>query len=393
MKVILYTIALLLVSFIYSCTEDVAAANEEIEFIDSTFLWNDSLPCDYLVIAHDYLLNPALKLAMYRDSNITDDVQNPLVVSTSKIDSIYDSYTRQHQFVETIRSFLSDLKIKPKYVVLFSDTHIKPRLDVGIPIPDSYDTSNYFAYDHYYTIINDTSFFEIDSIDFVIGRVPVSTAEEGDKYVCKLKAFEANKPTSMTTILDDYWNNNNPEVLDFDKFFLEIDSTLEQSEHFNLQKSKFALQSYSTDNLNPLTDDQIQKANKDLIDTLNKCNKIITYLGHGNHNALTHESILTTHDLKQLTKISVWISLGCYTNAFTYEDSFAKELLRMPEGGAVAMIAPYPIAFGISGNKFIKDVYHSIYNESKSLGDAFYSSSRINYNFRFILLGDPAIRF
>lgn len=396
MKMLL--IFLLTTATLNNCSRTVApeSANDNDEIINSSLeiknydSFDSTTDCDYLILTDIAFLNSALKLAQYRRNFEYDKVIKPRVLLTQTIDSNYFSKHSGLQITtikSTINSIKTNWKFKPKFIVLFTDDQIKPRLYSGIPTPDS----SLFS-DLYYTDIDSNG-----SSDVILGRIPVSTEDEAENYVKKIMNFESGNVNNMLIITDDKWQGIYPDGIKFEFIRQEVDSYFSQLVKPSIQIEHFNLNDFSIADSLPLNVSQRITANKALIDSLNSGNKIVTYLGHASHQFLTDEHILTVYDIEKLQSLDLWVSMGCNSNQYTFEDSFAKRLLRMPETGAVAFIAPYPLGYANIGKEMILTFYSFLCdNETKySAGEAFYLSvnklnmlSRAGY---FVYLGDPAL--
>jgi hypothetical protein len=221
--------------------------------------------------------------------------------------------------------------------------------------------------------------------------------EEAENYVAKLQAFEQMPPAKMLTITDDDWKGTYPDYIRFSDIEQDIRAQLDSSKRYELPITNYRVASFASSDSLPLTSAQQVRANLALIDSLNTCNKLVTFLGHGSPQLLTDEHIITVYDVSQLTTTDIWISLGCNSNQYEYEDAFSKHLLRRTNAGAVAFIAPYYVGYSYSGSRFIKRLYWHLYDNEQilSLGEAFYATTkelhwRSNDGF-FVFLGDPAI--
>lgn len=350
----------------------------------------DSTGCDYLIITHEYFTDAALKLADYRRTSELDDVEDPKVVTTRTIDSLINGSIKINISKETIKAFINLTQLewlkKPKYTVLFSDHSIKPHLYAGIPNPDSA-----WGADHYYSDLDDSAFYDI-----ILGRVPVSSVEEAEGYVKKIKEFELNRPKNLLTITDDNWNGDYKENIDFKNIKNELFTHLDSLSEFDLDIHEFNFIEFSIDDSTKLTIEQREIANKALIDSFNKENQIITYYGHAAPEMIA-DNIFTFCDVEKIKTIDFWISLGCHTNYFKSENSFAKALLRNPNGGAVGVIGSYLVNYSGSGQRNINEFYRQLYHnpENHSIGDAFLkiipAKRRVVPGYTLMYLGDPAI--
>lgn len=392
-----FILLLFITSILLNCDTNTTSTEQKIkseEQINTSLLITnesmDSSGCDYLIITHENFVNAALKLAEYRRVSELDDVEDPKVITTRTIDSLINGNININIQTETIKNFIintqQNWQKKPKYTVLFSDHRIKPHLYTGIPNPDSA-----LGADHFYADLNDSGYYDI-----ILGRVPVSTVEEAEGYVSKIKSFELNHPKDLLTITDDKWNGDHTDMINFDQFKNELFIHLDSLSEFQLKINEFNFTDFNTNDSIKLTTEQREIANKALIDSLNRKNQVITYYGHAAPEMIA-DNIFTYYDVEKINTIDFWISLGCHTNYFKSEDSFAKALLRNPNGGAVGVIGSYLLNYSGFGQRNINNFFYQLYHnpENHSMGDAFFKiipdNRRAVPGYTLMYLGDPAI--
>lgn len=380
--------------FIINCEDGSVTAPVEEEKVNTALLISnpqeDNSGCDYLIITHEDFINPALKLAEYRRVSELDDVEDPKVITTKMIDSLITDKIKLNITAQTIKDFIikaqTNWNKKPKYTVLFADAQIKPRLYTGIPNPDSSNGS-----DHYYADLDDSLYYDI-----ILGRVPVSTLEEAEGYVKKIKRYESNPPKSLIAITDDQWNGDYKDMISFSTSTEMLTTHLDTLPYSNLNLNEFNFSSFGDTDTSKLTIEQRELAALAFIDSLNKENQIVNYFGHASPEMIAG-NVFSYYDIPQLKTIDLWVSMGCHTNYYKAENSFAKKLIQYAEGGAIAVIGSYLANYSVSGLQNISEFYNQMYNNSdnRTLGDAFFKIIRYNRrtvpNSTLMFLGDPAI--
>lgn len=347
--------------------------------------------CDYLIITDRELLHPALCLAEYRRMSESDDVSEPRVLLTEAINpGFYQTSTDQQiqSIKKCIHALETSWKNHPRYVVLFGDDQTSNHNSAGIPIPDS----SLYA-DLYYADVDTNK-----SPDVILGRITVSSEYEGDNYVAKVKAFESSPPQNILTIADDRFQLIYNNILPFDNMAQKLISYLDTIPDFNLSTSGYFLSDFSSADTLPLNKTQITTAKNALLDSLNNGSKIVTFYGHTNQAILTDEQVFTIDDISKLHSLNLWVSLGCNSNHYGMENSIARQLLCLPQAGAVAFIGPYSISYASRGEKFIFDFHRALFetNQKRSAGRAFFSawnqqSWKSTASGYFAFLGDPAL--
>lgn len=390
-------IILSLALFFINCENTTDTANTiiaEEEVVNTSLLLvnpqENNSGCDYLIITHEDFINPALKLAEYRRISELDDVSDPKVITTKTIDSLINNKVNINITKETIKEFIvktqKEWVKKPKYTVLFSDAQIKPRLYTGIPDPNSE-----FSSDHYYADLDDSLYYDI-----ILGRIPVSTIDEAEGYLKKLKKFESNLPKALLTVTDDIWNGDYKDPISFATCTNDLIEHLDNLPQYTLNTNKFEFSSFGDSDTSKLTLEQRELAAEQFIKTLNNENQIINYYGHASPEMIAG-NIFSYYDIPQIKTIDIWVSLGCYTNYYNAENSFAKNLIQYSEGGAIAVIGSYLSNYVGFGTQSIHELYNQMFNnsENRTIGDAFLNIIRFNRRnvptSTLMFLGDPAI--
>jgi len=137
-----------------------------------------------------------------------------------------------------------------------------------------------------------------------------------------------------------------------------------------------------------------------LIDAINRGQRIVNYVGHGNMNAW-HGDILTVADALQLQNrehlptfvVMNWLN-GYFQDA--YQDSLAESLLKSPFGGAIAVWASSSMTLPGEQTAMAKAFYRQAFKAHSRLGDALmrakFMTSDVDVRRSWILLGDPTLR-
>lgn len=301
-----------------------------------------------------------------------------------------------------------------KYLLLFGDGTFdyKNRIKGNnnyIPtfqFEDSEDFLSAMVSDDYFGMMDDNeSLNGSDLLDIGVGRMLISSIEQADQMISKIKAY-----MSISTKQTD-WRSKVVLVTDDEEggYFINNDAE---------PQSKFLKQSHPEMNIVKLYSDafqQITTAGGERFPTVNKQvdNQfyngalVISYVGHGGPSGAAEERILSIDQISNFTNLSNLPLFMSSTCEFTkYDDptrvSAGEVMFLNPKGGAIAlMTTTRPVFFGvntISGNAFYKNVLQidSITNSSLTFGEIFRrtkNQSGTSSNRRsFTLIGDPALK-
>ena len=301
-----------------------------------------------------------------------------------------------------------------KYLLLFGDGTFdyKNRIKGNnnfIPtyqFDDSEDFLSAMVSDDYYGMMDDNeSINGSDLLDIGVGRMLISTVEQADQMISKIKAY-----MSINTKQTD-WRSKVVLVTDDEEggYFINNDTE---------PQSKFLKQSHPEMNIVKLYSDAFQQittaggerfpmVNKQIDNQFHNGALVISYVGHGGPSGAAEERILSIDQISNYTNLSNLPLFMSSTCEFTkYDDptrvSAGEVMYLNPKGGAIAlMTTTRPVFFGvntISGNAFYKNVLQidSSTNSSLTFGEIFRrtkNQSGTSSNRRsFTLIGDPALK-
>jgi hypothetical protein len=145
-------------------------------------------------------------------------------------------------------------------------------------------------------------------------------------------------------------------------------------------------------------------ATQALFDVLEEGTALLNFIGHGNSNQWTHETLLSTSrgDLSSINtgnRLPIWIAGTCSWGKFDNVggSAMSEELMRMEENGAIATISTTdPISFS-ANEQFIDNFFDALFENgmisNQSLGSIFQSIKTGGYGSElFHLFGDPALK-
>jgi len=327
------------------------------------------------------------------------------------VDWIISHYSGEDDAAK-IRNYIKTLPDSSvRFVLLAGDTDVIPcRLAYamtceygGDPREDSLPCDLYYADLEGDWDFNDNGVYgEVaDSInlypDIFVGRAPVNTIAEAQKFVEKVLIYEKNPDlgycdNALFTADILWWNPYTDQAIH--KNMIEDESF---SPNFEITKLY-----YSQGNLSP----------SEVLAALEDGQGLINHDGHGWIQVMSAGTgYLHSTDFDIMTnapKYGIWISCGCWTTAFDY-DAIGEHFVNSPNGGGVAFIGNSSYGWGSPGNpgfgysdRFDSRFFYSLLQEQHfNLGAALalakahfipYSREENVYRwhqYQLNLLGDP----
>ena len=304
-----------------------------------------------------------------------------------------------------------------KYLALFGRASADYRNIMGygqnlVPCYESSDSAQSeltFCTDDYFGLMDDNE--GVDSqgqVDIGIGRISVSTPEEAETVLRKIRHYHDLTSTygiwktDFLLVSDD---ENTNYVEHNEEHCRGLDTLCPAMTHKKVYCGAYLTESTSSGISNP-------GANFDLKRALEKGTSVMLYTGHGGDKGLTGEKVFTTNDIVALENYDKMPFVFTATCEFTKYDnplhvSAGEHLFLNPRGGSVAMFTTCRPTFGHlnirQARAFVKVLY-SRDEEGRSLrfGDIVrlaksdplnFISPMKNENIRFMFMGDPALRF
>jgi len=372
----------------------------------SADLLTTSNQADYLIITHKTFVPWAKEMAALRPN------------LTSKIVTMQEIYMNFNSGVPdptALRNFIRYAYYNwqspsPSYILLFGDAHYDYRNinlpdTMRVPTMEIYDSSeiNSRATDNYFVDLNYTgssSFITINP-DLAIGRIPIESTLDAERYIQKIKDYERHSSndgwqTVLTLVGDDqYSTDSNREWMHQDQ--IEDIAQLSQLQKFIEKKiylSMYPSQPGGFDRIKP-------KANEDLIDALNQGTLIVNFVGHGSPTQWTHEAIFVMdRDLERIVnkgKLPFLIAATCDFGKFDdpLEPSFTEALIWKEESGIIAALASSRLVFSSANAAFNTAFLIDLFPggaPSASLGEAKLMSTGSSVNDqKFFLFADPTM--
>jgi hypothetical protein len=343
-------------------------------------------------------------------------VQDNFTTKVVTTEQIYNEFSSGMQDISAIRDYLRMLylrnafKGKPGYLLLFGDASFdyKDRLPDNnnmVPTFESLESLKFttsYATDDFFGLLDDNEGFNaVGDLDIGIGRLPVSTIEQANTAVNKIKIYTSRSADVMRD-----WRN--------DICFIADDQDMNL--HLNQAKSLVSIVDTSSPelNINKIYSDAYYRekisggyrypdVHQAIIDQVNKGALIINYTGHGGLTGWAEELILdmpAIRSFSNLNQMPLFITATCEFSRF--DDPLfqsAGELVFLNEtGGGIALMTTTRLAYAHANiainSRLYLNLKNSEGNELPRLGDLMRMAktpSSTNY-LNFVLLGDPAMR-
>ncbi len=374
--------------------------------------------------------------------------QEGMTVEVVDVQEIYNEFSGGLVDIRGIRDYLKFIYDRApteaqmlRYVLFFGDGHYNfreigetPEFPNWIPpfaTEESWDPELSYTSDDYFGLLDNdegvwpytrTTFLGGDShknerVDIGIGRLTVQTEEEARVVLDKIKHYESPEtygpwrtrylfladdgPTGLAGVQNDRdLHTQNTDVV----------AELVEEEAPEIDQKKIYAISYTREFRNGW---RVPGARQDILSAIRDGVLVVNYSGHGGEEGLAQEDLFNIEDAREIQNydtLPIFITATCSFGRWdlTNEQSGAEELLRNPEGGAIALLTTVRTVYttGIStntlnvglnvvlnGELFEKDEaglprrLGDVLRETKNRGAGLEGNNR-----KFSLLGDPTMR-
>ena len=365
---------------------------------------------EYVIITHSDFRTAADRLAAWRA--VDDRFGEPLSVAVVDVEDIYDEFSGGMLDPMAIRTFVNyavdNWDPAPFFVLLIGDGTYDYKNNSGTShtnwIPPF--QAGISTFDEWYVRIEGEDVFP----DLAIGRLPVQSAAVAEGLVDKLIAYDRQPElgpwqSRVLLVSDDLNNPQNPSA--FESYFIQ------DAEHMarrllpeDLDLVKLYIAQF------PLEGRTKPSARDEFVRRFNEGYLILTYLGHGNPEVLSHEQMFLLSRDQNLIDNGMRLPL-MYTAASqvgVFDDparqSMPEVLLNRPDGGVVGFISATRLGFHDTNMLLAREFHRLMYRNDDPhvpMGLALMaakqnvdvpllgSTGRVNVQ-RYSLLGDPAQR-
>ena len=357
---------------------------------------------DYWVVTPGEFLAPAQRLARYRRGNVAGFAG--IRTGVAVLEDLYDDYALGMQEPGAVRAFLADKR--PVCGLLAGDatydyrnnlgrqqTPGVPAYEIGVGLdPSGTQQRSTLALDIWYADFDDVGF----SPDMMLGRVTCRSAQEFSRFVDKLIAYETG-PAGLWTrrfvlLADDEWLGQG--AVDP----IGITHT-RQAEGVSvmpgrrLEPVKVYLTEY------PFAEVKSKpQARAELLRQLNRGALLFVFFGHGDAFDLCHESAFNVSLVGQVNNGAngPFCFFGsCSVGRFedTRYECISEELVRKPDGGAVAVVGASRATASGTNEVFCRTMLAPFFRDSMPdsiVGAAFLAAWPTERLYH--LFGDPATK-
>ena len=373
---------------------------------------------DNLILAPSIFLEQAQALADYHAEK---DGLTSVVVD---VNQVYNEFSTGMRDPSGIRDFVRMVYLRSsgqlKYLTLFGRASFDFRDLLGygqhfLPCFEEKDSSYYelsFCTDDFFGLMDDNEGENsMGRVDIGVGRISVSTVEEAESMLRKIKHYDDLAATHGDWKAD-VWlmadDENTSYVSNSEGHNNMIDTLCPALTAKKLYCGAYPLESTSTGTVN-------QGANADLMRAFDQGMLALLYNGHGGVKGLTSESVFTNTDIVMLNNYDNMPFVYAATCEFAKYDnpllvSAGEQLVLNSHGGCVALLTACRPTYGPNNNCLSRALipalmqrdangkpsrYGDIIRQAKSdlLNYTNQTNPTNNINIRFLFLGDPLMRF
>ena len=333
---------------------------------------------DFVIITHRDFRESVKPLQSLRE-------RQGLRVRVIDVEDVFDEFSYGEKSPQAIKDFLSFARTgwdEARFVLLVGDA--------------SYDPKDYLGagnWDLVPTKLIDTAFMETASDDWfadfdgdglpemAVGRLPVRTVQEASAVVSKIIRYDQSIPSKSVLLVAD------------------------SNDGFDFEAATSALRALIPGSLTVAEIDRGRHdddaARSQLLDAINRGQKIVNYSGHGNADQWRGK-LLTSSDGSSLLNsegLSLFVSMTCLNGYFQdpARPSLGESLLSSPGGGAVAVWASSGLCQPAGQTIANQALYRALLSgEETTLGEAAVKSKAAvtdpDIRRTWILLGDPTTK-
>ncbi len=375
---------------------------------------------DEIIVAPQAFLTEANKLAALREEG--GQATEAMSAAVVTIEQIYQEFGYGNSDIVALRDFMAytqrHAQTRPLYLTLLGGGHcdyqnrqtsapdyLPPweyepmtypggfRTGIGDPYPD----------DAFFVHLSDSE--PAQQYDLAVGRISARNEADAKAYVAKVQEYEHGSDSgtwrSLGTFLAD--DHNDPEFsppIDQLNHFADTQNEITHLQDRVLVHKVYEV-SYPTvyasngQRLKP-------EVNTAIMNAFNSGTVLFSFVGHGNPEVWTHESVLNVpSSIDQLTNFDRLAYVTTATCDFSRYDDFSvfsggELFLMKPDGGAIGLLGTSRSV--TSGEPLVQGFYQTLFQQdsghgTSTVGEALVAGKSDGGDFvDFYLLGDPAQR-
>jgi hypothetical protein len=349
---------------------------------------------DYLIVTHADYVGAVQPLVAHRQAQ-------GMRVAVVKVQDVYDEFSGGLLDPRAIRDFVAYAythwtPLAPTYVLLVGDgsydyldhhgygstNDIPPYLDMVDPWWGETAADNRYA-----AISGD------DPLpDVLLGRLPVTTADEATTVVHKILQYE------QSPWLGD-WNARHVFVADDASSVSDFRST------FDAVYDAYVAESWSGRKIY-LDGLPVEAARQETLSAWRRGALLMSFAGHSSWHQWAVEALFDIHDLPEVYNDRRWpvvLSMTCFTGFFHHPEygTLDEELLRLDGGGAVATWSPSGLGVATGHDHLYLGFYRAVFYDGQAqIGPAALAAKMYLYSQvpayadlleTYHLFGDPAL--
>ena len=371
-------------------------------------LRNRNQSTDILVVTHPDFLPTAEQYVAYRNQ------KGELTASYVTTEEIYTEFSSGMLDPTAIRDYVSyayhNWNKPPRYLILLGDgsydyRNIASSQQTFVPIYTDGETD---SFSDIYTSVYDDYYVRVDGEDFAVdlasGRFPVSTLEDAETILGKIKSYEAPRSygdwrRKFILAADDR------KPLGEGEFVSDAEVLAKEDVPEWIETEKIYLPEYPTV---PGVIKSKPEGTQDLLQWMNRGALLVNWVGHGNAKVWAHEEVLQKDEfIPQLTNDSTLIMVMAVTCNFGRFDnpnevSGGEMFLLRKNGGSPIVLATTRAVYIRPNSELMREYVRSLFqrdeetNEFLPLGDALMKTKIANgereNDQKYLIFGDPSMR-
>jgi hypothetical protein len=377
---------------------------------------------DYLIVTPEFLHQKAEKFADYHR-------QLGLNVFVADLQQIYNEFGNGQQDIAAIRNMIkyiyfnaSTPAARLKYVMLFGDAsndfkNLVPDnvLTNGensniVPIYESLESfskTSSMASDDFFVLIdqNEGQLLSNEMPDIAVGRLVVNNEADADiiyeKYVHYNSGYSKGNWRSYITLWSDDADRGKPGEEDFVQNTEDIALSI-KAVHPEINIVKIYQDAYRQ--VSTPGGDRYPAAKRDLFNQIEKGTLILSYIGHGNEVALSHERMLVYNDIDKFHNIDRLPLMTTMTCEFARFDNptrltAAETLIKKPDGGVLEMVSTLREIYFTTATSMNTYFYDALFGLTSTLNGNIIrnpaealrvaKNTSFSYKFNIVFMGDP----
>jgi hypothetical protein len=265
---------------------------------------------------------------------------------------------------------------------------------------------NYVYFGNFGLLDGDTSFVHSGDrgYDMMTARWPVSSVDQIDVIVAKIKSYESASTlgswrTRVVLVADDEFSGN----ITGETYHTTQTETLEkQRVPRRFTRDKIYLWEY------PFVNRRKPAVNERIIGAFNEGALVVNYVGHGNPDVWSHESVFDrASDIPRLNNFQrlplVYVA-SCAIGFFDdpSREGMAEDLLSLAGGGAIGVVSATRLVYSGPNASFNQDVYAQLFGaDSLTINEALFAAKLarqypgprpVENDRAYVYMGDPYLR-